>query len=95
MIISQLSIAPVGKEISISKYIKIAVKILRENNIKYKTNPMSTIIETNDLMSIFKIVEKINEELFTLGIKRVITELKIDYRTDKEATMETKLKSIN
>jgi len=95
MIISQLSIAPVGKEISISKYIKIAVKILRENNIKYKTNPMSTIIETNDLMSIFKIVEKMNEELFTLGIKRVITELKIDYRIDKEATMETKLKSIN
>ena len=56
---------------------------------------MSTIIETNDLKSLFKIVESLNEHLFKLGIKRVITDLKIDFRKDKKATMKSKLESIN
>ncbi len=95
MIISQLSIAPVGEGVSLSKYIKEVVRILNKSGIKFKTNPMSTIIETKDLISLFNIVENLNEELFKLGIRRVITDLKIDFRMDKNATMETKLKSIN
>jgi len=95
MIIAQLSIAPVGKGVSLSKYIKELVKILRDSDIKFKINPMSTVIETNDLKSLFKIVDSLNEHLFELGIKRVITDLKIDFRKDKDATMESKLKSIN
>ncbi|MFE3845379.1 MTH1187 family thiamine-binding protein [Thermoplasmatota archaeon] len=95
MIISQLSIAPVGKGVSISRYIKEIVKILTNNGIKFKINPMSTIIETKDLKSLFRIIENLNEHLFKLGVKRVITDLKIDFRKDKDATMESKLKSIN
>jgi len=95
MIIAQLSIAPVGKGVSLSKYIKELVKILRNSDIKFKTNPMSTVIETNDLMSLFKTVNSLNEHLFKLGVKRVITDLKIDFRKDKDATMESKLKSLN
>ncbi len=55
---------------------------------------MSTIIETTDLKSLFDVVNNINEELFKFGVKRIITELKIDYRKDKNVTMESKLKSI-
>ena len=94
MIISQLSISPLGKGISLGKYIKEVIKILKKDNIKFVTNPMSTIIETNDLESLFNVVSNINKELFKLGLKRVVTELKIDYRVDKNITMESKLKSI-
>ena len=94
MIISQLSISPIGKGISLGVYVKEVIKILKKNNIKFVTNPMSTIIETTDLKSLFDVVNDINKELFKLGVKRIITELKIDYRTDKNITMEGKLKSI-
>ena len=45
MIISQLSITPVGKDVSLSKYVKTALNVLEKSNIKLETNSMATIIE--------------------------------------------------
>lgn len=95
MIIAQFSIAPIGEGVSLSKYVKEIVNDLKYSNIKFKTNPMSTIIETTDLKSLFDLIEKLNNHLFKLGVLRVITDLKIDYRKDKDATMDSKLKSLN
>ena len=94
MIIAQFSVSPVGKGISLGKYVKELVEIIKNSNVKFATNPMSTTVEVNDLMSLFNIIEKLNNKLFTSGVERVITDLKIDFRTDKNATMKSKLKSI-
>ena len=94
MIIAQFSIAPIGEGVSLSKYIKEIVKNMRKTSIKFKTNPMSTTVEITDLKSLFDLIEKLNNQLFNLGVLRVITDLKIDFRKDKDATMESKLKSI-
>lgn len=94
MIISQLSVAPIGQGTSLSKYVKIVIKILKKYNLKFETNAMSTVIQTKELTKLFDAIKEINFELFEVGSKRIITELKIDNRIDKEATIETKLKSI-
>lgn len=94
MIISQLSIAPVGKDISLSKYVKKVISVLKENNIKFETNDMATVIETEDLETLFNVVEKAHKAIIESGAQRVITELKIDDRRDKNVTMGTKVKSV-
>jgi len=94
MIISQLSIAPVGKDVSLSKYVKTALNVLEKNNIKFETNSMATIIETEDLETLFKVVKEAHKAVIKSGAKRIITELKIDDRIDKNVTMESKLKSV-
>ena len=94
MIISQLSIAPVGGGTSLSKYVKIVIDILKRNNIKFKTNDMATVIETGDLKTLFRVVEEAHKAVISAGAKRVITELKIDDRRDKEVVLGTKIKSI-
>jgi len=94
MIISQLSIAPVGKDVSLSKYVKTALNILEKSNIKFETNAMATVIETEDLETLFKVVEEAHKAVMKSGAKRVITELKIDDRGDKNVTMKSKLKSV-
>ncbi len=94
MIISQLSIAPVGKDTSLGKYVKIVIDILRNNNIKFETNAMGTVIETKDLDTLFNVVEEAHKAVIKSGAKRVITELKIDDRRDKNVTIESKLKSV-
>jgi len=94
MIISQLSIAPVGKDISLSKYVKKVISVLKENNIKFETNDMATVIETEDLETLFNVVEKAHKAVIESGAQRVITELKIDDRRDKDVTMGTKIKSL-
>jgi len=94
MIISQLSIAPVGKDISLSKYVKKVISVLKENNIKFETNDMATVIETEDLETLFNVVEKAHKAVMESGARRVITELKIDDRRDKNVIMGTKIKSL-
>ena len=94
MIISQLSISPVGEGTSLSNYVRIVIKILKENNIKFKINDMATIIETENLETLFNVVEKAHKSVIDAGAKRIITELKIDDRKDKEVVLGTKLKKL-
>ena len=91
MIISQLSIAPVGKGTSVSKYVKLVIKTLEKENVKFETNAMATVIETDDLDTLFSVVQKAHNAVVKAGAERVITELKIDDRKDKNATTESKL----
>jgi uncharacterized protein (TIGR00106 family) len=95
MIISQLSIAPVGEGTSLSYFVKKVINILKKNNIKFETNDMATIIETEDLDSLFRVVKEAHNEVIKNGAKRVITELKIDDRKDKNVIIGTKVKSVN
>jgi uncharacterized protein (TIGR00106 family) len=94
MIIAQLSIAPIGKGTSVSTYVQQVINVLEKEGIKYQTNPMATIIETNDLTTLFSIVQKAHNAVVQAGAKRIITELKIDDRKDKNVTMESKLKAL-
>ena len=94
MIIAQLSIAPVGKEVSVSKYVKIVLETLKKEKVKFETNAMATVIETADLNSLFNAVQKAHNAVISAGADRVITELKIDDRRDKDATMASKLNSL-
>jgi uncharacterized protein (TIGR00106 family) len=94
MIISQLSIAPVGADISLGKYVKIVITTLRRNNVNFEINDMATVIETKDLEALFKVVQEAHNAVIKAGAKRVITELKIDDRRDKNVTIGTKVKSV-
>ena len=94
MIISQLSIAPIGKNVSLSKYVKKVIEVIKKHDVKSETNAMATVIETEDLETLLKIVQEAHMILVNSGVQRVITELKIDDRRDKNATMESKLKAV-
>ncbi|MFO7677928.1 MAG: MTH1187 family thiamine-binding protein [Thermoplasmatota archaeon] len=94
MIIAQLSIAPVGKDVSLHNYVQIVIDILKKENMSFETNAMATVIESDDLSRIFDVVQKAHLAILEAGAYRVITELKIDDRRDKEVTMKSKIKSL-
>ncbi len=94
MIIAQLSIAPLGKGTSVSSYVKIVTETLKKEQVKFQTNAMATVIEIQDLTTLFHAVQKAHLAVVDAGAERIITELKIDDRRDKEATMDSKLKSL-
>jgi len=94
MIISQLSVAPIGSGVSVGKYVKTVIAVLKRNNVKFEANAMATVIETEDLDTLFNVVKEAHKAVLKSGAKRVITELKIDDRRDKKVTIETKIKSI-
>lgn len=94
MIIAQLSIAPVGEDTSLHQYVQIVIDILKKEHITFETNAMATVIEAPDLSTLFNVVQKAHSAVIAAAAKRVITELKIDDRTDKKATMKSKTQSL-
>ena len=94
MIIAQFSIAPIGKEVSVSKYVKLVIDTLKKENVKFETNAMATVIEIEDLKTLFDVVQKAHNAVIASGSERIITELKIDDRRDKDATIQSKLNAL-
>jgi uncharacterized protein (TIGR00106 family) len=93
MIVADLSLIPMGSGTSASKYIKAVHDLLLETGVNFNAGAMSTSVETESFEELFSIVEKANRRMAEMGVKRIVTKVNIDYRLDKEISMETKLRA--
>ena len=95
MVIAEASIIPIGtKTPSVSKYIARAIEVLRqEKGINYKLTAMGTLIE-GELEKVLEVIGNMHRSLFDQEVKRVITNIKFDDRSDKTLTMDYKVKSV-
>ena len=91
MIVADFSIVPMGSGTSAAKYIRAVYDLLRESGVRFVPGPMSTSVETKSFEELFDLIEKANQRLKDMGVERIITSVKIDYRLDKEISIESKL----
>lgn len=96
MPIMEISIVPIGtKKTSISKYVAFCEEAIRSaKGIKAQITAMGTIIEASSIRKLFGIAQKMHQEAFRHGAKRILTDIKIDDRHDKKATIEDKVESV-
>lgn len=95
MVIANLAIFPTSEGASVSRYVKKVIQIIQESGLNYQTGGMSTTIEAPDLKSLFEVIEKAHKTLIDQGVKRIHMDLQIDHRLDKNASIASKLKSLN
>lgn len=93
MIVADFSMVPMGTGTSAAKYIKAIYDLLSESDVRFVPGPMSTSVETNSFEELFDLIEEANQRLGGMGVKRIITSIKIDYRLDKEISIESKLRA--
>lgn len=94
MAVVEVCLIPIGtKETSVSKYVAEAEIILIAEGVKYKLNPMGTVIEA-DADRALEVIRKMQESVFANGADRVYSVIKMDDRRDKKASMEQKIKSV-
>jgi len=93
MIVADFSIVPMGTGTSASRYIRAVYEMLEEMGARYMPGPMSTALETDNLTQLFEIIEHANEMLAGMGVGRMITTVRIDYRLDKDISMDSKLRA--
>jgi uncharacterized protein (TIGR00106 family) len=91
MIVADFRIIPVGEGTSLGDYVKAVYKLLDDKGISYLPGPMSTSVETETLKDLLDMINSVNQMLAESGLQRIMTTLNIDYRLDKEASMESKL----
>ena len=78
-IVATLSITPVHDG-SLTEEIAAAIKALDDYDVSYETNPMGTVIETEELGDLFAAVQAAHE---TVDADRVRTVLQIDDDRDR------------
>lgn len=83
-----------GTGTSASNYVLAIHELLRESGVRFVPGPMSTAIEANSFAELFKAIELANLKLAEMGVQRIITAIRIDYRLDKDLSIETKMHKI-
>ncbi len=91
MIVADFTTIPMGIGTSASQYVQVVHELLRQSGIKFVAGPMSTAVEASSFEQLFEIIERANKELENMGVQRIITSIHIDYRRDKDISIESKL----
>lgn len=94
MILAQLSVYPIGSGVSLSRFVKKGIRIIEESGYTFQVGSMSTSIEVPELQNIFDLIKKIHTAQLDEGAERILIELKVDDRRDKEATIKSKIDSV-
>ena len=93
--IAAMSVYPLGEGTSLSRFVKEGVKVIQESGLKYEIGAMSTSVEVPDLDTLFDLVKKVHAAHVAQGAGRVVIDLKVDDRRDKDATMQTKKSAVS
>jgi uncharacterized protein (TIGR00106 family) len=101
-IVAEISIIPIGKnyspdtmQTSISKEISVAFDAIQKfQQVKVTLTAMGTIIEANNIKDILKSIEIVHQALKDIGIKRIISTIRIDERLDKTETLDDRVNSV-
>lgn len=88
--IAQLSVYPVGDGTSLGRFVRKGIAVIKESGFAYEVGGMSTSVEVPDLDALFDLVKKVHAAHVAEGAQRVIIDLKVDDRRDKEATIRSK-----
>jgi uncharacterized protein (TIGR00106 family) len=92
MIVADFSTIPMGAGTCASQYVLAVHELLRQSGIKFVAGPMSTAVEVSGFEQLFEVIEKANKKLENMGVQRIITSIRIDYRMDKDISIESKLR---
>ncbi len=88
MALLEISVVPVGTESpSFSSVVSQALKEAQRNGIKYDISPTGTVME-GDLPALMDIAQKMHHAAFYGGTQRVVTNISIDERRDKDLSLE-------
>lgn len=93
MALLQLTMIPMGQGVSVGEYVAEIQNRLQNEKATFHLGDMGTLIE-GDITELLKIIGIIYETPFELGAVRVVTNIIIDDRRDKEIHIGEKIQSV-
>lgn len=92
-VLVDLCVVPIGVGVSVSSYIARCEKILTDAGLKTILHSYGTNIE-GEWDEVFAAIKKCHEEIHKMGAPRISTTVRIGTRTDRDQTMDDKIKSV-
>jgi uncharacterized protein (TIGR00106 family) len=92
-VIADLCLVPLGVGVSLSPYIAACERVLKDAGLEIRLHAYGTNIE-GQWDAVFAAVRRCHEVVHEMGAPRISTTLKIGTRTDREASMDEKVRSV-
>jgi len=92
-VLVDLCIVPIGVGVSLSTYIAACEKVLIDAGLKTALHSYGTNIE-GEWDAVFTAVKHCHELVHEMGAPRITTTIKLGTRTDRDQTMEDKIRSV-
>jgi uncharacterized protein (TIGR00106 family) len=92
-VIVDFCLVPMGVGVSVSKYIVECEKIFSEAGLKTNLHAYGTNIE-GEWEDVFGAIKRCHERVHEMGAPRISSTIRLGTRTDREQTMEDKIKSV-
>jgi len=94
MAIVAVSIAPIGAETSVGRYVAEALRVARaQDRVAVELGAMFTTLE-GELDEVLALIQRMQEAVFAAGAQRVSTVIKIDERRDRQARARDKVRVV-
>jgi uncharacterized protein (TIGR00106 family) len=92
-VLVDLCVVPMGVGVSVSTYVAACERVLTEAGLKTSLHSYGTNIE-GEWDDVFTAIKRCHEVVHEMGAPRITTTIKLGTRTDREQTMEDKVKSV-
>ncbi|HEX7974478.1 MAG TPA: MTH1187 family thiamine-binding protein [Anaerolineales bacterium] len=92
-VIVAFTVIPLGVGVSLSKYVAVCEQILEESGLTYQLHANGTNVE-GEWDEVFAAIKRCHEALHAMGVPRIATDIQAGTRTDRDQTMEDKIKSV-
>ncbi|HSB72490.1 MAG TPA: MTH1187 family thiamine-binding protein [Candidatus Methylomirabilis sp.] len=92
-VIVDLCVVPLGVGVSVSRYVAACERVLREAGLTTQLHAYGTNIE-GDWDAVFGAIRRCHEAVHAMGAPRISTIIKLGTRTDRDQTMDDKVKSV-
>jgi len=88
--LAEIQVVPLGVGVSVRKEVMRAHEIIRQSGLVLQLHAYGTNVE-GELGTILVTIGKIHETLHAEGVVRIVTNVKIGTRTDKDVSLSGKL----
>ena len=92
-VIADVCVVPLGVGISLAPYIAACERVFQEAGLKTQLHAYGTNVE-GDWDTVFAAIKRCHEVVHEMGAPRVGTTIKVGTRTDRDQTMEEKVRSV-
>jgi uncharacterized protein (TIGR00106 family) len=92
-VIADVCVIPMGVGVSVSRYVAECERIFLEAGLKTHLHAYGTNIE-GEWDTIFAAIKRCHESLHAMGAPRISTAIQVGTRTDRQQTMEDKIRSV-
>ena len=92
-VIADLCVVPLGIGVSVSREVAACERILTEAGLKTRLHAYGTNIE-GEWDAVFAAIKQCHETIHAMGAPRISTNIRVGTRTDREQTMDDKVRSV-